>query len=140
MKKKNPVGRPPILLNNDQIVQIEALAAFLPIEKIADYLGISEKTFREIRDRDSTVSTAYCRGVARAHALAGGIVMKFMSYDADTPNIAQLQMQLDAAKFYLRTQAGWSEKQLVETKNTTPQLRTINIETREDDGRDKVHS
>lgn len=140
MKKKNPVGRPPITLTSDQIVQIEALAAFLPIEKIADYLNISIASFHELKNTDTIISGAYYRGVARAHALAGGIIMKFMSYDADTPNIAQLQMQLDAAKFYLRTQAGWSEKQLVETKNTTPQLRTINIEIRENDGSDKVQN
>lgn len=138
MNKKNVVGRSPIVFTDEQIIQIEALAAFLPIEKIADYLDVSEKTFHEIKNRDSRISTAYYRGVARAHALAGGIIMKFMSYDAEIPNIAQLQMQLDAAKFYLRTQAGWSEKQFVETKNTTPQLRNIIIEAREDDGSDKV--
>ena len=42
--KKNKGGRPKIELDALQIRDVELLAAFLPIAKIADYFGISEKT------------------------------------------------------------------------------------------------
>jgi hypothetical protein len=45
--KKN--GRPLVELDELQIRDIELLAAYLPIEKIADYLDICEDTFHEIK-------------------------------------------------------------------------------------------
>tara|TARA_R110000868_G_scaffold143237_1_gene361137 strand:+ start:270 stop:680 length:411 start_codon:yes stop_codon:yes gene_type:complete len=122
---KNLGGRPEIVLTDEQIAQVEALAAYLPIAKIADYLSISCTTFNEIKNRQTEVSVAYKRGVAKAHATAGMTLMKFMNYDSVAPNPSQLQMQLQATIFYLKTQARWSETQVLETHDKTPQKRFI---------------
>jgi len=53
--------------------------------------------------------TAYNRGVARAHAHAGNILMKFMQYDGE--DTAQLQLKFQAAKFYVQTKAGWGKEE-----------------------------
>ena len=62
---KNKGGRPPIKLDALQIRDVEILAAYLTIKGVADYLGISEKSFRNIKKRDEAVFTAYNRGVAK---------------------------------------------------------------------------
>lgn len=106
---KNKGGRPQIKLDALQIRDIEILAAFLPIAKIAEYLGISVATFHRLKTKDSEVLRAYKRGVAKAHAHAGNIIMKFMRYDGD--DVAQLQLQFQAAKFYVQTKAGWGKEE-----------------------------
>jgi len=127
---KNKGGRPPIKLDALQIRDIELLAAYLTIKGIANYLGISEKSFRNIKKRDEAVFTAYNRGVAKAHVHAGNIIMKFMRYDGD--DIAQLQLQFQAAKFYVQTKADWGKEEKVFKINVpeeaTP-LEIINILT-----------
>lgn len=125
MTEKNLGGRPKIILTDKQIAQVEALAAYLPIIKICNHMGFSETAFYELRCRDVTVYEAYNRGVAKGEAFAGSSLMQFMSYESETPNMAQLQMKLQAVTFYLRMKAGWSEKQLIETKDTTPQKRFV---------------
>ena len=105
---KNKGGRPQIELDAQQIRDVELLAAFLPIAKIADYLGISEKSFRNLKKRDEDVFTAYKRGAAKAQAHAGNILMKFMQYDGE--DNAQLQLKFQAAKFYAQTKAGWGKE------------------------------
>lgn len=109
--KKNKGGRPQIELDALQIRDVEVLAAFLPIAKIANYFGISEKTFRNLKKRDEAVFTAYKRGVAKAQAHAGNILMKFMQYDGE--DTAQLQLKFQAAKFYAQTKAGWGKEEKV---------------------------
>ena len=37
---KNKGGRPPVVLNKEQIKEVEELAAYLTIEQIADYFDI----------------------------------------------------------------------------------------------------
>jgi hypothetical protein len=113
---KNKGGRPAIVLTSDQIIQVEALAAFLTIEDIAHYLGVSERTFHEIKNRNPEVSTAYKRGVAKIRAHVASKLMKQINND-----------NLAAIIFYLKTQAGWSEKQEmnVTTKDVTPQPPTF---------------
>ena len=101
----NKGGRPKVELDAQQIRDVELLAAFLPIAEIADYLGISEKTFRNLKKRDEKVLTAYTRGAAKAQARVGNILMKFMQYDGK--DTAQLNLKFQAAKFYAQTKAGW---------------------------------
>lgn len=108
---KNKGGRPTIELDAQQIRDVELLAAFLPIAKIADYLGISVATFHRLKAKDSDVLRAYKRGVAKAQAHAGNILMKFMQYDGD--DTAQLQLKFQAAKFYAQTKAGWGKEEKV---------------------------
>jgi hypothetical protein len=107
--KKNKCGRPRIELDALQIRDVELLAAFLPINKIADYLGVSSRTFYRLKEKDSDILAAYKRGVARAHAHAGNILMKFMQYDGE--DTAQLQLKFQAAKFYAQTKAGWGREE-----------------------------
>ena len=127
---KNKGGRPTIELDAQQIRDVELLAAFLPIAKIADYLGISVATFHRLKAKDSDVLRAYKRGVAKAQAHAGNILMKFMQYDGE--DTAQLQLKFQAAKFYAQTKAGWGKEEKVFKINVpeeaTP-LEIINILT-----------
>jgi DNA-binding CsgD family transcriptional regulator len=48
-KTKNKGGRPKTELSKTQVVQVEALAAYLTCEQIADYLSISSTTFKNLR-------------------------------------------------------------------------------------------
>jgi len=105
---KNKGGRPQIELDAQQIRDVELLAAFLPITKIADYFGISEASFHNLKNRNDHVFRAYKRGVAKAHGHAGNILMKFMQYDGE--DTAQLQLKFQAAKFYAQTKAGWGKE------------------------------
>lgn len=102
-EKKNKGGRPPIELTEDQVAQVEKLAAVLNVEQLADFLGIGRSTFYDIMERDERVSGQYKRG--RAHAIGGvakNLIQKAMSGD----NAAMI--------FFLKTQAGWKEHQVVE--------------------------
>jgi broad specificity phosphatase PhoE len=92
-------GRPMVELTEEQIAQVEALAAFLSTEQIADYFGIGRNTFYQIMRREDDVSVRYKRGRAKAIAtLAKGLLK-----DAIDGNERAREM-------YLKTQAGWSEK------------------------------
>lgn len=97
------MARPPITLTEDQVREVETLAALLNQDQIADYLGISRTTFRAICDRDDEVSERYKRGKAKAIAhVANGLLQKARAGDTTS------------AIFYLKTQAGWREKSEVE--------------------------
>lgn len=95
----NKEGRPPVELTEDQIREVQTLAAVLNTAQIADYLGVSHVTFKAIRERDERVSFAYKNGKAKAIASIGGNLIT----SAKKGNTA-------AQIFYLKTQAGWSEK------------------------------
>lgn len=91
-------GRPPVVFTDEQIAQVEALAAVLSKSQMADYFGLSETTLRAIEDRQPEVSDAYKRGKSRAIA---GVASNLLS-QARNGNTS-------AAMFYLKTQAGWRE-------------------------------
>lgn len=103
-EEKNKGGRPPVVLSPEQVAQVEALSAYLSVEQIADYLGIAHNTFTDIRERQPAVFEAYKRGRAKAIAV---IAQKGIIQQAQEGNVA-------AACFYLKTQAGWREKQEIE--------------------------
>lgn len=115
-----------IELDELQIRDIETLAGYLTINKIADYLGIDERTFHRLKKRDERVLSAYRRGVSRAEGMASNNIRKFMQYDNqeevdEKPNIARLQMQLDATKFYLNTKCKWSKQEEKKVKFDIPE-------------------
>jgi len=109
-------GRPPVVFDEAQTAQVEALAAVLSKGQMADYFGISETTFRQVEERQPDVSDAYKRGKAKAI----GNVAKNLIQQAQTGNIA-------AAIFYLKTQAGWKE-----SKEEERELPQINITVKTD--------
>lgn len=95
--------RKPRKLDKEELAQVEALAAVLTSEQIADYFGIGRTTFYEIMERQPDVSERYKRGRAKAvGSVAKGLLQKAQSGD----NVAMM--------FYLKTQAGWRESQHVE--------------------------
>ena len=108
------MARPRKELDEEQIAQVEALAAVLSIEQIADYFGMSKVTFYEIMERQPEVSERYKKGKAKAI----GAVSQGLLKQAREGN-------LTATIFYLKTQAGWRETQKLEHStdgSTAPQL------------------
>ena len=104
MKKKT--GRPLTVLDDDQIELVSGLAAVLTKAQLADYFGICENTFREIEERQPLVSEAYKKGRASQIAtVAQNLVGKAL--DGDTTSMM----------FYLKTQAGWKETNIIQNEN-----------------------
>jgi len=99
------MARPRKTLTKKQIAEVETLASILSQEQIADYFGMSRVTFDAIKARSPAVSLQYKKGRAKAIAAIGtGLINKARGGD------------LGAMCFYLKTQAGWTEKQ--EEENT----------------------
>lgn len=97
------MARPRCTLTEDQVREVETLAALLNQDQIADYFCISRGTFLAICDREPDVLERYKRGKAKAIAhVANGLLQKARS-GCTTSSI-----------FYLKTQAGWRETSNVE--------------------------
>jgi hypothetical protein len=78
---------------------------------MAAYFGITEKTFRAIEQRQSEAFTAYSRGRARAVVdIGSALYQKALGGD------------LRAIQFYLKTQAGWTEKHALEVSQAEPEV------------------
>ncbi|MDA9909535.1 hypothetical protein N9E57_03335 [Gammaproteobacteria bacterium] len=103
MKEINIGGRPPKALTNTDIIQVEALSAVCTKSQMASYFGMTDKTFRAVEKRQPEVLTAYRRGRAKAIADIGGILYQ-----------KAIEGDMRAIQFYLKTQAGWSEKSHIE--------------------------
>ena len=108
IEDKNKGGRPPVLLNEEQIKEVEEMAAYLKVEQIADSFGIDRTTFYEVLKRQPEVSLHYKKGRAR----------KIFRYAKILENKAfgmneneMLKYDTTSIIFFLKTQAGWSEKQ-----------------------------
>lgn len=120
------VGRPPVEITDEQVEQIEKLAALLTQDQIADFLGISDRTLREKISRDPRISSAYARGRAKAISLMARSVFR-----------DGLAGDSQAARFYLSTQAGWRETQKHEhTGEGGGPVEWIVTHARRDDGDD----
>jgi len=104
-KKKN------VLLTKEQVRELEKLAAYLPLEQIADYLGIHERTLRERMFLSEEVRAAYERGRARA---IGAVAQSLLS--------KARQGDFRAQKFYLQTQARWTTKHEVKVTKDIDEL------------------
>ena len=92
------MGRKPKELTEEQTVQVEALAAYLTQDQIADYFGITRPTFSAMIERNADISLRYKRGKAKAiGAVAQNLIKKARKGD----NACMM--------FYLKTQAGWRE-------------------------------
>lgn len=102
-EKKRGRGKPQKNLTVEQIVQVEALAAVLSVEQIADYFGIGKTTFYRMMERSPEILERYKKGRAKAI----GSVAQGLLQQARDGNMA-------AAIFFLKTQAGWRETQVVD--------------------------
>ena len=98
-------GRPRMELTDEQMAEVETLAAVLNVAQMADYFGIGRTTFFSILNRDAEVSERYKRGRARAvGSIAQSLVTKARAGDTT------------AMIFFLKTQGGWRETVEVETR------------------------
>jgi hypothetical protein len=108
-------GRPAITLTDEQRAEMETLASVLNQDQIADYFGITRPTLAALMERDEDISLRYKRGKAKAIGkIAQSLVQKARAGDTT------------AMIFYLKTQAGWREKQEVDVTSSdgsmTPQV------------------
>jgi len=100
-------GQPQKTLTPDQVAEVATLAAVLSQEQIADYFGIARSTFALICERQPEVLGQYKKGKARAiGTVAKGLLQK--ARDGDTAS----------AIFYLKTQAGWRETQVIDNQSS----------------------
>jgi len=103
----NKGGQPQKTLTPEQVAEVATLAAVLSQEQIADYFGISRPTFAAICERQPEVLLQYKKGKARAiGTVAKGLLQK--ARDGDTAS----------AIFYLKTQAGWKETQVIDNQSS----------------------
>ena len=110
-------GRPPKTLNDEQRAQVEALAAYLSQEQIADYFGIGKTTWFAMMQRDEDISERYKRGKAKAIAVvAQGLLQQARNGDKA------------AAMFYLKTQAGWRETNQIDHTSSDGTMTPSSIE------------
>tara|TARA_R110001592_G_scaffold141734_1_gene363574 strand:+ start:279 stop:659 length:381 start_codon:yes stop_codon:yes gene_type:complete len=93
-------GKPPIVFNDEQVIEVKALAAVLTKGQIADYFDITEKTLRAIEARQPEVFTAYKKGRANQINTMGANLVTLATQGNVAANI-----------FYLKTQGGWKEDQ-----------------------------
>ncbi|WBF05280.1 terminase small subunit [Psychrobacter phage vB_PmaS_Y8A] len=108
------MAKPRTELTDKQAAQVEALAAYLSKQQIADYLGVSRPTFDAIIERDEVVSLHYKKGKAKAIAnVAQGLVKQ------------AIEGNMTAAIFYLKTQAGWKETQVVDNTSSDGSMKPV---------------
>ena len=97
-KKGSPHGLPAKTLTDSQRIEVEALAAYLSTEQLADYFGIGRATFFRLMERDEDIAGRYKRGKSKAIGkVAQGLVQKALAGDTTS------------AIFFLKTQARWRE-------------------------------
>ncbi len=105
------MGRKAKTLTEKQKAEVETLAAFLSAQEIADYLGIARSTFFKMKDADEEINGLYKKGRAKAVATVAQSLVKSAIGGCTTSKI-----------FYLKTQAGWSEKQDEKRNSDAPPL------------------
>ena len=111
-------GRPSKILSREQLEEVTELAAILNKTQLADYFGMTEKTFRAVEERQPEVFTAYRKGRAHKIARVASQLMK-----------ATERGDMRAIQFFLKTQGGWSEKnQLqIEAVSNAPEQNQVEI-------------
>ena len=110
------MGRPAKTLTGDEAAKLEALASFLNQDQIADYLGIARNTLAAIMKRDPEILARYKKGKVSATVdIAQSLIQK--ARDGDTA--CQI--------FYLKTQAGWREKDRPEDDDANAEPVTFGV-------------
>ena len=113
--KRGPKGGEAMLIfTEEDVLQVEELASRLTVDQIADYFGVSDASFRSLRARQPEVAEAYKRGKSKTISSVPGKLIKLANEE-----------NLTAIMFYLKTQAGWREKDAavdISVTNDTPKL------------------
>ena len=104
-------GRPEVVLTDEQVIEVGALAASLNTDQIADYFGINRATFYRIMERQPEVMRRYQEGKSKTIQNVGNALIQ-KALKGDTSSMV----------FYLKTQAGWKETQQIEHKHELPPL------------------
>ncbi len=116
-------GRKEIALTDEQKAQVEALAAFLTVEQIADSFGICKQTFYNILERDKEVDRRYKKGRTKLIAkLNETAIQKALS--GDTTMLIFLQKTICGLK---ETQV--IQQQVKEVKTFTDMYNDANTES-----------
>ena len=95
---KNPIGRPPIVFDEEKIKMVEEFASVLTKQQICDYFKLSWNAFDNVMERQPEVEEAYLSGKAKAIASVANSLLN-----------QALNGNVSAAIFYLKTRAGWTE-------------------------------
>ena len=99
----NPDGRPPRVFTESEIEDTKNLADVLSQKQLADYLGCTPETLRAAFKRQPELAEAYRKGKALGITkIAKSLAAKALDGD------------VNAAKFYLSHQAGWTETKRTE--------------------------
>ena len=126
-EEKNKGGRPIIVLNNEQIKELEDMAAYFTVEQIAEYFDISERCLYDLRHRNNEVFAAYKKGrMRKIYRYAKTLENKAFGVSDDNA----LKYDTASIIFFLKTQAGWAEKQQQEItyKGIPPSVNLIENE------------
>ena len=81
--------------------------------QMAVYFGMAEKTFKALEERQPEVSTAYRTGRAKGIANIGSVLYE-----------KALSGDIKAVQFYLKTQAGWTERNYIELSKSEEPIDT----------------
>jgi len=111
-------GRPPRIFTEEEIQETLDLADVLNQEQLANYFSCTSKTLRAAMDRQPELSTAYHKGKAL------GITKIAKSLAARA-----LDGDIQAAKFYLSHQAGWTETKRTELSGVGGDPIEVNTDT-----------
>ena len=103
-----------VVFSSQDLDTVQQLSASMSVEQIAGYFGISKTTYYEVARRQPELLERYQQGKSKRIAEYSELVHQYI-----------LNGDKDLLKFYLRTQAGWTDK-----KEETPvtELRPINIQ------------
>ena len=96
------------VLTEEEIEQIPFLASCLTQAQIAQKFGVSIDTMNNLIERDPKIAAYYNMGLAEAIGQVSSVVLK-----------QALSGNLEAAKFYLKTRAGWREQQDININGET---------------------
>lgn len=118
------MSKPKRDITPEESAQVEAMAAHGHTqEEIAEFLGMSARSFNYKKKENKILIAAYNRGRFKAKNYVASRLWRYIRNDALTA------INLSAITFYLRTQAGWTEKQEMSliAKDVTPSKQPLTV-------------
>ncbi len=131
------MGRSTRVITLEETAQVEAMAAHGHTqEEIAEFLGMSARHFRRIKRKNRFLMSAYERGRFKAKNYVVSRLWRYIKNDVLTA------INLSAITFYLKTQAGWREKQEMHltAKDVMPNRQPLTIINHFTDDHDEIRS